>query len=899
MTYFDKIREKNKIIAYLVRLQNSSFYPIFFAAFCFISGVSGKEVYLPCIWFLTLTVVFAGLFSDDFKVFLVPAILIYYAIGFDVPSNYFETWAGATKTPPFDSSSLLHFAICLTLMFAVLLYRMVTSKQLKDIFLKKGLFFRGIIAIDIALLLNGIFTVYWQPMNLVYGLIIGGGLTLFYCIFLVLLSNSKDAISYICKCLVCAGAVVTLQTAVIIARMIAGGIVEIYTINDGLISFNRMMLGLAWGFPTITGAVVALAIPAALYLARNRRYPFLSLSLALTFLITTFLIDTRSALAFGSITFVIGIIICCFKNRNKIASRVFALSIIGTVVISFIAVIIMTGNPFNVIENLFKSLRLDFLLRGEASFGEIFGTRADMWQKGLNDFLSAPIFGVGFSEGRNIATDITNGNFFNLMYHNIFIEFLASMGIVGVLAFLFHLKHGLEIILRKFSWDRVIILLIPTSIILMSLFDNFFFYPNFAIIYAIFLACAELMLEEKRSAALNNLNKIKKGEKARVVFTFIEAGKGHIVPTRTVCDVFKKKYGDRVEVIESNFFTETNDPDMQKTEKLFKKAVEQQNRSPLLSILCRIGNSLAGNAFALYALLSLSISGRKTNPLAVEHIEELNANVIYTAHWATPYYVNQMHNPHPYTICFCPDVLSNGAFDVDCNNFLISNSVGYKQVLRYRMYAGGNITQIPFPIRPEIDVYRDPELRKKIRDDLGIPQDEFVVTLCDGGYGMARLEGTVKHLLNANEKMTIIALCGTNTALYEKLKDLKAPSNIRLITVSFTNKVLEYICIADLFAGKSGANSMAEPAALGVPIIVTKCITYVERGIKNYYVHKLKGGLYIPSCKLAAKKIIYFSKHREGLIKLQKNLTDNPLARYDAETTADLIWQRVLEMQEE
>lgn len=898
MTYFDKLREKNKVIAFLVKLQNSSFYPIFFAIFCFISGVNGKEVYLPCIWMLTLTVVFAGLFSDDFKVFLVPALLIYYAIGFDVPDNYFEPSGTFFRTPPFDESSIPHFIICVALILIVLLYRIIASKKLKEIILKKGLFFRGIIAIDVALLFNGAFSPSWQPINILYGLMIGCGLTMFYCIFLVLLSHSKDAIAYICKTMVCAGMVVTAQTAVMIIRMIMGGTVAVYTVNDGWISFNRLLLSLAWGLPTITGAVVALAIPAALYLARNRRFPALSCSLAVIFLITTFLIDTRSALIFGGIAFVIGFIICCFKNKNKITNRVFAISIISIVAIAFTAILIIKKNPLDVIGGLFESLRLDFLLRGELSFGEIFGSRAEMWKNGFNNFLSAPIFGVGFSVGRALPADITNPNLFDAMHHNVIIEFLTSTGLVGILAFIFHLKHGIEILFRKFSADRILILLIPILILSMSLLDNFFFYPNFSIIYATFLACAELMLEERRSAALNNLNKIKKGEKPKVAFAFVEAGKGHIVPTRTICDVFKQKYGDKVEVIESNFFTETDNPDMQKTEKLFKKAVEQQNRSPILSILCRIGNSIAGNAFALYALLSLSISGRKTNPLAVKHIEELDANVIFTAHWCIPYYVNQMRSPHPYTISFCPDALSNGAFDVDSNNFLISNSIGYKKALRYRMYAGGNISQVPFPIRTETEKYRDPSLKAEIRQQLGIPKDEFVVTLCDGGYGMARLEKTVKHLLKTDKPLTIIALCGTNKTLYEKLCEITPPKNIRLIPVSFTNKVLEYICIADVFVGKSGANSMAEPAALSVPIIITKCITYVERSIKNYYVHSLKGGMYIPNSKRAAKKVISFIDNKKELEKLRKNLTDNPQARYDAEATADLIWQRVLEMQE-
>jgi UDP-N-acetylglucosamine:LPS N-acetylglucosamine transferase len=900
MTIFDKIREKNKIIAFLVRLQNSAFYPIFFALICIISGTSSKEVYLPCIWFLTLTVIFGGLFSDDFKIFLVPALLIYYSIGFDVGPNLDIDLYTAAFTMPFDPSSLPHFAICIALLLAVILYRILQSGLLKEIMLKKGLFFWGIIAIDIALLLNGLFSVHWQPMNLIYGLLIGSGLTLFYCVFLVLLTRSKDTVSYACKTLVCAGWIVVAQIAIRVCQILLEGNQNVLHEGSHII-LNRDLIRLAWGVPTIFGAVMALAIPAALYLARARRYPVLSLFSALAFLGAIFVINARSALLFGGIAFVIGIIICCFKNKNKIANRAFTLSLVGCGVIGLTAFLFIADNPTMIFEKLAATIRLDFLTTEEASLSGIFGDRAGIWLGGLKDFISAPIFGVGFSVGRDMSgIDVSvHANIFDIMYHNIIVEFLGSMGLVGIIAFLFHLKHGIELTFRKFDWNRILVLLIPTSILAMSLLDNFFFYPNFAIVYGIFLACAELMLEEKRQEKLDNINRVKKGQKPRVLFPYVEAGKGHIVPTHTVCEVFKKKYGDKVEVVESHFFTETGNADMQKTEKLFKKAVENQNRSPILSILCKIGNSLAGNAFALYVLLSLSISGRKTNPLAVKHIEELDANVIYATHWAIPYYVNQIKGPHPYTISFCPDVLANGAFDVDSNNFLISNSIGYKKALRYRMYAGGNITQVPFPIRPETESYRAEGKKSEIRKKLGIPDDEFVVTLCDGGYGMARLEKTVKHLLRIKAPMTVIALCGMNEELHKKLKNLRVPENMRLISVGFTDKVLEYICAADLFVGKSGANSMAEPAALGVPIIVTKCITYVERSIKNFYVHTLKGGIYIPCSRMAAKKIVFFSQNRAELNKYRQNLISNPIASYDAEATADLIWQRVLEVWDE
>lgn len=893
-TIFDKIREKNKAVAFLAKLLNTSFYPLLFAIICVISGTNGKEIYLPCIWFLTATVVFAGLFSKDLKVFLVPFLTFYYCIGLDVSEKYFQYRPYNNGTLLFDESSIYHFIVCGGICAAVLIYRIIANKLYKEIFATRGIFFWGIIGIDVALLLNGAFSPYWQRSNLLWGLLMGGILTLCYCLFIAILSHSEKPIPYLCKTMTFTALAIVAQLIIIFLHFPP----ELSTSTlFGLPIPARSVLTLSWGLPTISAAVVALGIPSSLYLARTGRFPTLSCLTALLLLIATVFINTRSAMLFGALAFVVGIILCCIKNKNKIPNRIFAISLLSLGAVAVLVFLFRTGDPMAVINDVFTALRFDFFVSENSTFDEIFGARSIIWKDAVQNFPSAPIFGVGFGLGRDMGYAV-HYNVFDTMYHNVIIEFLCSMGLFGILAFIFHMKHGVEVMVRHISASRILVLLVPMLILGMSLLDNFFFYPNFIIIYAIFIAAAEYMLEQTRKEELAKLNKPKKGQKPRVVFAYVEAGKGHIIPTRTVCEAFKAKYGDRAEIIESKFFTETGNKKMQKTERLFEKAVQNQNRSPILSILCRIGNFLAGNAFARYVLLSRSFSGISTNPLAVKHVEELDANLIYTAHWAIPYYVNQASSAKPYTICFCPDVISNGAFDIDCNNFLISTKKGYKKVMRSRMYAGGNVSYVPFPMRHKLSEYLSEQKHADVREELGIPSDEFVVTLCDGGYGMARLEKTVNHLLKMNSPMTVIALCGMNEKLYERLKNTPASSNVRLIPVGFTDKVLDYLCIANLFIGKSGANSMAEPASLGVPIIVTKCITYIERGIKNYYVHNLKGALYIPNAKLAAKKAVYLSSHPNELSTLKKNLIANKIDSYDADATADLIWQRILEMQE-
>lgn len=890
MSIFDKLRDKSPFLTRAVRFFNSPLYPALFALVCVLSGVNGKAVYLPCIALLTLTSIVAGLFSSDLKVFLVPAFLIYYAIGMDVADNYFDTYG---VTPTFDSRSLPFLLICLALLAATLIYRLLVSGAFKEMLQKRGICFWGILFVDIALLTNGFFGGAWHPINLAYGALSALVLTVGYCMFLSMFSHSENAPDFACHTLVALGAAVSLQLLILMLRLAAENNLIVNT--ESGTHFHRSMLALSWGLPTISGAVIATAIPAALYLAKKHRPAIFYYLSAVFFWLINIIISTRSAIIFGGIALLVGTVICCKHGKSKKALRATVLVLALLLLIAATVFGIVYSDKLGaMLEILLKHLRFHPTSEDESIFTVILGARAEIFARGIRDFLSAPIFGVGFMSGNDLITDV-----YYKMYHNIIIEFLGSMGIVGLFAFLIHLKQVLEIAIRRFSIDKLLLLFTEFLILSMSLVDNFFFYPNFTLLYTAFLAAAEIMLEEKRRERLENLNKPKTGEKPRVVFTFIEAGKGHIVPTRSVCNAFKAKYGDKVEVVESEFFTETKDPNMEKTEKLFTQTVKNQNRTPIVSMLCKIGNLLAGDTFALEVLLSKTISGRKTAPLAIRHIEDLNAHLVYTAHWATPYYINKMTSPRPYTVTFCPDVYSNGAFNVDCNEFLISSDVGARNVERTRMYAGGNITRIPFPSRPEITRLYAQD-KSALRQALGLPTDTFTVSLSDGGYGMARLGNTVKSLLATSDTpITIVALCGTNDKLYHELCLLKEQSEnpyVTLVPLGFTDKITEYIAASDLYAGKSGANSISEPASLGVPIIVTKCITYIERGIKNYYVRILKGAIYLPSAKRAAKKIIAFAKDQSLLTPYRQSLQNAPKSLYNAEASADLIWDRLVSL---
>jgi UDP-N-acetylglucosamine:LPS N-acetylglucosamine transferase len=476
------------------------------------------------------------------------------------------------------------------------------------------------------------------------------------------------------------------------------------------------------------------------------------------------------------------------------------------------------------------------------------------------------------------------------MYHSIIIQFLGSMGIVGLVMFLVHIKHVAEIMIRSFSGEKLLLLLVPFGVIVASMVDNFFFYSNCQIFYAVFLALAEHSLEKSREERLLNHKKTDSGRRPRVVFTYVEAGKGHIVPEKAVCDSFKKKYSDDFEIVESYFYTDGNDEKLEKTEKLFAAAVKRQNKSRVLSWLCRTGNWICGDRFALYFLMTFTFSGMQSRRRAKKALVALDADVIFTTHWSTAFYASLLKDP-PYTVMLCPDAYSNGMFNVDVNDLLIPSESGKKDAEKIRMYGGGNITAIDFPIRNEALAFYGK--KKELRAELGLSNDDFVVTMSDGGYGLANMEATIYKLLETDARLTVFALCGTNERLFERLSEIKETGSIKLIPISFTNDVLKYIAAADLFCGKSGANSMAEPAFFGVPIIVTRSITYIERKIKKYYVKELGGALSIPFPKRAARKIAYFAENPEALVPYHQGL-EKVCGKAGTDAVADILYDRVI-----
>ena len=872
MDFFKNIREKSRAVAAVAAWQKTIWFPAVYAVLGVVSCSFGMAAYIPVYYIFMLLTVFAALFCEDSKVLLAPLLISYFAVGGDGILNYGQAITDVSLF--FEPAGLVNMYIVGSVMAAAILFRLIADGTIAAVFRRRGLLTWGFLALAAAMLLNGIFSAAWEPLDLAWGLFMAVGILLAYFIVLAMSDKTENIVGYLLRVCLIVGLMICAEEWILMGRLAADGmLLELDEAGKWTGGFVRDYQVLGWGVSTYAAGMLAILIAPTMALAySNRRGVWYYLAAVVMFL-TIILLNARTAMLMGGIILLACMIICCFGTNRKQNRIVFAAIVAAALVcVAGIWAVMGTNDFFGFIAEM---LRFD---QGD-------NHRFERWANGWKDFLSAPVFGVGFEDGA--ATD---PSMYSNMYHNIFVQLIGALGVFGLLAFLFHIIQVAVLCVRKFRLERFLVLLGAAAVILTSLLDNFFFFFSIQLFYGAFLAAAELMLEKTRRELLDSHKRtVTPDRKPRIVFTFIEAGMGHIIPERAVADALEQKYGDKVEVVRSYFYRETGNEELKKFEQTLVKPVEVQSRSKFYGKLCMIGLWLFGDTISHEFVMRMR--GPKSVRPALEHMRELVADVVFATHWAATYYIGKMKKDRPYSVLYCPDLYSNGMFNMDCNDFLISTEEGLAEANRERMYGGGNASLVTYPIRNEAFALEGK--RSEWRRELNIPEDRFTVVLSDGGYGMAKLEATVTELVKHKAEITIFAVCGKNAEGAERLKKLKCAEGIDLRVFGFTDKMLEFLCAADLYVGKSGANSIAEPTFFGLPVILTKCITPIEVGTKKYFKDIIGNALFIRSPKKAAEKIAYFATHRAELKTLAEN-TKKRRAAYGAEQIADLLYERAV-----
>ncbi|MBQ4510880.1 MAG: O-antigen ligase family protein [Clostridia bacterium] len=422
---------------------NSFYYSIICALIVFISHTFGLE--LLAIISIGLSVSLGLLFSSSLNFVLVPALTIFFTLS---EKNSFN---GQGKFYSFGS--LFTVSVVVAIFIGCLIYHLINNR--KDYYYKhafKSPLFYGILILSISFLLNNFIykeRFFWKDLGFSIALVIA-----YLGVFLLLyvgLKFDEKLKSNIVFALFIASMVVTLE---FYSLFVTGQI----KFTDGEIVKESIVTG--WGIWNTIGCYLSMLLPIHFYLASFvKRYGFIFYGTGLISYLAIVLSLSRSSLLAGTFVLGISVIVSCFFGENKKVNRIIT-SVLFVCAIG--GIILMWDKIANVLG--------DYLERGLDDNG-----RFEIYATGWKKFLSHPVFGCGFYNSHHI-----NEVGLPFGYHNTIVQMMASCGVIGLLAYLYHRYQTVALFIKQRCVKNFYLMLCICALLITSLLDIHMFslYPT-------------------------------------------------------------------------------------------------------------------------------------------------------------------------------------------------------------------------------------------------------------------------------------------------------------------------------------------------------------------------------------------------------------------------------------
>jgi len=217
--------------------------------------------------------------------------------------------------------------------------------------------------------------------------------------------------------------------------------------------------------------------------------------------------------------------------------------------------------------------------------------------------------------------------------------------------------------------------------------------------------------------------------------------------------------------------------------------------------------------------------------------------------------------------------------------FIASDQIRHLARTRGRV-PEDKLVQVGLPIRHEFSLQAEAlgdrmsssgrTYQRTIREHLGLPHDGKIVLVMGGGEGVGSLSKIVESLYveftQQSVEATIVVICGRNENLrrdFERkdwrltmlrhtnplmglvqsllmgvpfipnvinIDDEVASGKIKVVSLGFVSRMAEFMVAADMLVSKAGPGTIAEAAALGLPVMLTSYLPGQEEGNVDFVV---------------------------------------------------------------
>lgn len=351
-----------------------------------------------------------------------------------------------------------------------LVYRVIRDR--KRFFHHKYALLPGILALAGAYLLSGLGSRGYTEIagrNLLFALLQGLSILVPYFLFSAGVDWKKARKNYFAWIGFCAGGLLVCEILFIYRTQ--------NVIIDGVIHRENIFTG--WGIHNNIGGMLAMMIPFAFYLATKYHKGWIGTVVGSGFLLGVVFSCSRNAILIGTGIYIVCVILMLLYAKNRKANFI-AAAVFCSVTLVLLSLF------YRPILRLFSNL---------LSLGFDPNSRDSIFMDGMRLFARYPIFGGSFFSKEfapwGWSTVKEFSNFFPPRWHNTIVQMLASCGIVGMAAYLYHRIQTLKLLYARLSKETVFIGCSVAVLLICSLFDCHLFNIGPALFYAMALAFGE------------------------------------------------------------------------------------------------------------------------------------------------------------------------------------------------------------------------------------------------------------------------------------------------------------------------------------------------------------------------------------------------------------------------
>ncbi len=376
--------------------------------------------------------------------------------------------------------------------------------------------------------------------------------------------------------------------------------------------------------------------------------------------------------------------------------------------------------------------------------------------------------------------------------------------------------------------------------------------------------------------------------KPKVVFTFVEAGMGHIMPMTGMLKAFTEKYGEKCEIQSLYPFSGSKHKEVRAMGKELDDFTINLSKGKALHFFEKVSFQFPSKM----VLKCLDWHWGKKRKLYLEEYKDLKPDLLVASYYLPAHFASQLNKKGDWNsliVSYAPDYCTYPAWDRDCDMYLIYNDMIEREALR-KGFKREQLKRIP-PVLKE-SLYSITKTKDELKKELGLDNEKITVVYANGAFGSRTTVKTVKALLASEINMNLVVVCGKNQKMYDEVKAL-ADGHIGKVSITvlgFTDKMGEFMKAADICIGKGSANSVQESLYVGTPFIMSASANTTEdHSIEHYLGNDLAIKAFKPS------KIIEAIRKLEADRSCYQYMIDNYNQKFKddtgAEKAADAIYE--------